>query len=375
MNYNIFAAPRLDKMDKNGFAPLYLFVYEGQKLLSKKSLGHKIPPDRWNKEQKKVEKKFPNSTLINSVISKHIEDLRAKILLQEMESGTVNLSALLQKEKAKDMCFFEFAEKQIKEKDYAEETRRAYRVCIDKIKRFKPSLKLLEVDFKFLQSYEAYLRDELGNAPNSVWGNIKIIRTLISDAIKSKYITDDPFKDYSRPKYKQTKRSFLSMDELKKIEDFMLLNKDERLTIVGNYFLFMAYTGLRFSDAIRVNNSHILNDERIVIETQKTKQTANIFLNNKIKPLISYIIANPLNITGQEFNRRVKDIAAICGINKKVSSHIARHSFGASLVSLGVPEKVAQGLLAHGNPASTRIYYHLDNPALDEAMKKFNEQK
>lgn len=111
-----------------------------------------------------------------------------------------------------------------------------------------------------------------------------------------------------------------------------------------------------------------------MIETQKTGQTANIYLNDKIKPLLSFVIANPLNITQVDFNRKLKIIAAHCGITKKVSSHVARHSFGASLVSLGVPEKVAQGLLAHGSAQSTKIYYHLDNPALDEAMKKFNNK-
>jgi hypothetical protein len=46
------------------------YVYEGKTLLIKKSLGHKILPDLWNKEQRKVEKKFPNAALINSVITK-----------------------------------------------------------------------------------------------------------------------------------------------------------------------------------------------------------------------------------------------------------------------------------------------------------------
>jgi len=326
----------------------------------------------WNKEQRKVEKKFPNAALINSIITKEIEDLRTKILMQEMESGTVNLPALLQKEKAKDMCFFEFAEKQIKEKTYSKETRRNYTVYLAKIKAYKPTLKLAGIDYQFLQGYEAHLRDGLKNSNNTIWGNIKFIRTMVSDAIKSKYITADPFRDYSRPTYKKTKRSFLNMDELQRIEKFLLNNKDENLMIVGRYFLFMAFTGLRFSDAIRVNDSHIIQSERIVIETQKTKQDANIFINNKIRPLLEFVIANPLKITQVDFNRKLKVIAAYCGITKKVSSHVARHSFGASLVSLGILPKIAQGLLAHASAASTQIYYHLDNPELDAAMKKFN---
>ena len=47
-------------------------------------------------------------------------------------------------------------------------------------------------------------------------------------------------------------------------------------------------------------------------------------------------------------------------------------SFGAALAALGVAKKTAQGLLTHASGASTDIYFHLQTPAMDEAMKKFN---
>jgi site-specific recombinase XerD len=57
-----------------------------------------------------------------------------------------------------------------------------------------------------------------------------------------------------------------------------------------------------------------------------------------------------------------------------VSSHVARHSFGSSLVDLGITIEVAKGLLSHGSTSSTKIYYHLKSTNLDEAMKKFNKK-
>lgn len=373
MSYNIIAGVRNDKKDRKGFVPIYIFIYEGSKLIAKKSIGQKVKPEFWDNEKREVNKKVVNATLINSVISKEKITIETKILQEIIIKDKPDFSAMLHREKVKDISFFDFAESQIEQKNYAKETRRSYRLYTEKIKAFKSSLKLTDIDYKFLQSYEAYLRNDLKNDVNTVWGNFKFINTMIKDAIKCKYLTVDPFTIYKRPKYKQKQREFLTVKELETIEKFIEKNKDKYLDKAAKHFLFMAYTGLRFSDAIRFNASHIINNERIVIETQKTKQIANIYLNDKIKPLAAFIIENPLTLSSVDFNRKLKLIAAYCGITKKVSSHVARHSFGASLVALGVPEKVAQGLLAHGSPASTKIYYHLDNPLLDEAMKKFNK--
>jgi integrase/recombinase XerD len=136
----------------------------------------------------------------------------------------------------------------------------------------------------------------------------------------------------------------------------------------------MCYTGLRYSDAIRFNSSlHIVGGKRIVVVTQKTKKETNLYINDKIRPLADFVNDHRIYITQIDFNRKLKVIAAGAGINKNVSSHVARHSFGSSLVDLGITIEVAKGLLSHGSTSSIKIYYHLKSANLDEAMKKFNK--
>ena len=72
------------------------------------------------------------------------------------------------------------------------------------------------------------------------------------------------------------------------------------------------------------------------------------------------------------FNWCLRAISEFLEIDKKVSSHVARYSFGTSLAANGISKEVAQGLLAHSNIKSTKIYYHLENADLDAAMKKLN---
>ena len=375
LNYNITIGIISGKRDAKNLVPIYIFIYQGRRLLMKESLQQKIPTEFWDNKSKRVNKKYPNAFLINLLIEKRIAEYTTKILEEKIIKDDVSIKEVLIRDKIKETNFFDFAEKQIIEKDYADETRRNYRVYVDKVKGFKPNLKLRDMDFKFLQEYEAYLRIELKNKPNTIWGNFKFLNTIMNDAVKMKVLKESPFDHYERAKYRQTERTFLTSEEVFRIEEFINETSDETLKGVGLYFLLMCFSGLRFSDVIRLKaEKHIINGERIVIETQKTKQIANIYINDKIRQLLNYTLVNQPGCGQSDFNRKLKLIAAHVGITKKISSHVGRHSFGALLVEAGVTEKVAQGLLAHGSASSTKIYYHLQVTSQDEAMKKFDKK-
>ena len=95
--------------------------------------------------------------LLNSIIEKKLYDLNIKCLQDELKNGVVNFAGMQQKERANDANFYEFAEKQIKEKDYAKETRRNYTVYLDKLKSFRKTLKIIDINYEFLQAYESHL--------------------------------------------------------------------------------------------------------------------------------------------------------------------------------------------------------------------------
>jgi integrase/recombinase XerD len=374
VNFTAIPTIRKDKKDAKGFVPICIIVYSaGSKI--RISLGHKINAAHWDEKERRVKKNVDEASLLNALIEKKLSELKTKVIAEQIfeKDKPIDISLVIKKERIRNICFYEFAEKQIVQKNYAEETRRAYRIYIEKLKDYKKTLRLTEIDFQFLQGYQAYLRDTLKNSHNTIWGNFKFINTMTNDALKMKLIVEDPFKTFKRLAYKQTQRTYLQANELNRIETFVNVTQDDGLRLVGKYFLFMAFTGLRFSDAIRFRSElHVVNDERIVIETQKTKKMTNIFINDKIKLLISFINERRLNLTQVDFNRKLKIIAAGASVDKKVSSHVARHSFGSSLADLGIPLEVAKGLLSHGSLSSTKIYYHIKEANLDEAMKKFN---
>ena len=56
-------------------------------------------------------------------------------------------------------------------------------------------------------------------------------------------------------------------------------------------------------------------------------------------------------------NEYLKDIAGLCKIKKKISCHIARHSFATTVtLSNGVPIETVSKMLGHKNIKATQVY-------------------
>ncbi len=143
---------------------------------------------------------------------------------------------------------------------------------------------------------------------------------------------------------------------------------------IAAYYLLMCYTGMRFNDAlVRFNPEiHIKNNESIVFTTEKSGSTIDIYIHERSRFVLDYIEKRVIQIGNKGFNDYLKIIGSDCGIETKLSAHIGRHTFGATLAELGVPIEVAQKLLGHLDRKSTAIYYHITNKTLHENMKKWD---
>jgi hypothetical protein len=67
MKFNILPAVRTDRKDEKGFAPIYIKVYEGKRVVSKFSIGYKVKPEDFAEDTRRVKKSVGNASLINSL--------------------------------------------------------------------------------------------------------------------------------------------------------------------------------------------------------------------------------------------------------------------------------------------------------------------
>lgn len=103
----------------------------------------------------------------------------------------------------------------------------------------------------------------------------------------------------------------------------------------------------------------LLDTPKAILEKYKDKLP-----NGKILPVIS----------NQKMNDYLKELAAICGIEKTLTYHVARHSF-ASLITLeaGVPIETISRMLGHSDISTTQVYARVSPKKLFEDMDKFIE--
>ena len=74
-------------------------------------------------------------------------------------------------------------------------------------------------------------------------------------------------------------------------------------------------------------------------------------------------------LSNQKMNAYLKEIADVCGINKELTFHIARHTFATTVtLSNGVPIETVSKMLGHTNLKTTQHYAKILDKKISEDM-------
>lgn len=236
---------------------------------------------------------------------------------------------------------------------------------------------LREIKYQFIVDLEFFLRTEYGYSQNTTYKCMKFFKQVINKAIRAGLITVDPFNGY-KISVQRVDRGFLSEDDLKKMMEKEFASK--RLEQVRDIFVFACFSGLAYIDLanLRVDNIQKMFDGRLWIVThlQKTNTKVTIpLLPPAIKILKKYegkYLDGQLLpiITNQKLNCYLKEIADICGIEKNLTFHLARHTFATTMtLGKGVPIESVSKMLGHTNIQTTQIYARITNEKISHDME------
>jgi len=242
------------------------------------------------------------------------------------------------------------------------------------VKKYKrQDIFLKDLDYAFVLGFENFLRSykpkhyqgSIGN--NTVMKHIQRLRRMITLAYNLEWIQRDPFVRF-KPTMEKTEREFLTESELKSIED--LSPSIERLSVVKDLFVFSCYTGVSYADMIKLTHNNLVpgidGNQWIMANRNKTGTPFKIPLLPKSENLIAKYQNHPRtqnsgkilpNLSNQRLNSYLKEIADLCGINKNLTFHMARHTFATTVtLTNGVPIETVSKLLGHTKLATTQIY-------------------
>ena len=71
-------------------------------------------------------------------------------------------------------------------------------------------------------------------------------------------------------------------------------------------------------------------------------------------------------------NAYLKEIGDVCGINKNLTFHTARHTFATMMLTLGADLYTTSKLLGHADVKMTQVYAKIINQKKDDAVNLVN---
>ena len=350
----------------------------------------KVKPAEWDKKRQRIKPTAPNHIQRNKFLSDFVESLENYELSQTNTGKAITLETLTEclnpKENVTDFLAFFVAEMN-KNKSITLNTKKVYHSTLKHLQGFKSQILFNDLSFQFLHSFEGYLLSK-GININSAGKYLKTIKAVVNLAINYGYmeLNKYPFRNF-KIKSQPANRIYLEPSEIEKIEKLKFANTARSTQIVRDMYLFAIYSGLRFSDIIRLQpeNIQIIEGKKfVVLQMEKTKEILRlpIYLLFDGKPLeLLAKYAESENrfyfdfFTNQFVNRELKEIARMAGITKTVTFHTARHTTATYLIYKGVPLAVVQKILGHTKISTTQVYAKVMDMTIESELKKILTKK
>ncbi|MBK8954995.1 MAG: phage integrase SAM-like domain-containing protein [Bacteroidia bacterium] len=350
-------------------------------------IGQYLNPNDWDADKQRVKKSHPNHRELNNLILKKLTEANKKLLEIETQRETASSKAIRNNIKSKSTNKF-FSQANI----YLENLKlsgKYNRYTADKprITRFKEFLNGDDISFEeitvtLLNKFKAYLKGTRKISDRTIVNHLIVIRSVFSQAIKDNLIESKyyPFgKDKVQIKFPDSLKVGLSEEEVKILENTQL-EKSPSLDHARNLWLVSFYfAGIRVSDILRLKWSDFPNG-RLHYSMGKNSKAGSLMIPEKATlileqyqkardktDLVFPYLKNTENFTDSfDLQRKIKNatktidealqkVASIGGINKKLTMHIARHTFG-NLSGDKIPIQMLQKLYRHTSITTTIGY-------------------
>lgn len=388
---------RLPKQKKSEMGAVYARItVNGRR--TEISLKTKVSIDNWDEVKGRAKGKRQEIVKLNS----HMEHVRSLIfdcyqqLIQQNKPVTVEAvkSIYLGEDIEEQMTLLKLVtyHKQVEENKLAPGTMKNYSTTEIYLQKFikqkyhKQDIPLDDLNYRFILDFENFLHNykpvdhhkPLNN--NGVMKHMERLRKMVNMAVTMDWLVRDPFAKY-KLRFEKVERGHLSKEELT-----ILINKTfsiERLQSVLDMFLFSCYTGLAYIDISNLSPKNISKgidgEDWLMTSRQKTNTTVRVPLLPEASRLATKYEDHPVAvangrlfpvISNQRMNGYLKEIAEICGIQKNLTFHLARHTFATTVtLSNGVPIESVSKMLGHTSIRTTQIYAKVVEHKLSEDMK------
>ncbi|RGM92956.1 site-specific integrase [Phocaeicola plebeius] len=356
------------------------------------STGKKVKSCNWDKNKQQVKGKDEEAQSLNN----YLKAIKAKLYQKEaelLERDFVITAELLRDayfdkvESLKEKSLFEVFEEHNQEQEKLVGngvSKATYWISVYTVRLLKEfvqqkykreDLYLRELNLNFIQAFHSFLKIDKGMAQNSSTKHLKLLKKIINLAVANSYMSINPFITY-KVEREPVEIDFLDEEELRKIINFD--TPLPRLERAKDMFLFGCFTGLSYIDIKTLTPEHFEKDNTGRIWIKKRRVKTGVLSRIPLLPIAKLIldkykggekllpIQDPADI-----NKYLKDIAILCGINKRICFHTSRHTFASTItLANNISLEVVSKMLGHTNTRMTAHYAKLIDKCIGEQMDK-----
>ena len=352
-----------------------------------------IDPDRWQPQESRTQGQTREERKINEALDelrvlikrRYDEMLRREevITAAKIKNAITGLDEKAMK--LLDLCdrFIEDYKGLVKAKIYGRKTLTRYELTRNRLAEFMAAqyriqdIPLTDITSKFASDFDKWLRLTKLLDNTSSMKFLRRLKTIYRMAVNNGWVQMDPLASV-KIRMEKVDRGYLTSEELERLRTKRFSAK--RLELIRDLFLFSCYTGFGYSD-LKLLTSDMLErwpDGNMWINTERIKTHVDVhvrlldvplMLIEKYKEQASGDALFPVP-SNQKVNEYLKEVAAICGIDKDITSHMARHTFATTVtLANGVPIETVSKMLGHTNIRTTQIYARVIDQKVNNDME------
>ena len=264
-----------------------------------------------------------------------------------------------------DSKFIDWVEDQINVLTISPGTRKQYKTMLTRLTEFDKMKRWRDVTAENITLFDSWLhqrkkKDGTSIIDAAVYKYHRCLKALINRAVTFQKIDRNPY-DLLKGKFKRGDREnveYLTESEMKAIEDLQL-PADDTMEVSRDIFVFQMYTGLSYSDAQSFDISQYRKDGDTYTNVGERIKTGVAYVSQLLPPAVRVLEKYDMKIPRIEnhvYNRALKAIGIMAGIQVPLHSHLARHTFATWMLRNGAKIENVSRMLGHTNIRQTQRY-------------------
>jgi site-specific recombinase XerD len=396
---NISFWVRKDRLNKHGLVPVVIRLsMDGKRLNIQPRIN--IKADNWDPIKQRVKSRDVDAKIINSsldIIKQKLWTIYQKMLVSDSVTLEDIVNHYENKPSAPKRGLIQLMQQHNEEFkkrlsiDRTQSTYEKYLFTLQKVQAYithrykKQELPLSSVDKKWISDFYLFMRKEEGNQHNTAAKYIKNLKHIMNFGVDLGWIPSNPTTGFICG-FKETQQVILGPDELGRIESRRF--QIPRLELARKMFVLQCYTGLAYADMAKLEKKHVEQgpDGKLWLNLRRSKtDTAIRFPLLKtaidiIQGLSADVDINdprllPTSYCNQKMNAYLKEIADLCDIQKRLTTHVGRRTMASTvLLGNGVPIETISKILGHMKISTTQIYSKVGDKLLSQEMMQLENK-